>query len=268
MNIKGHIAVTSIFLIEVERIINKRENFEIDKYINSYVDFYNLLPTFSVSSSSSFVYLLYNLIFISLLIFLGSSFPDTDTWWRKKLGFWKETKNDNLSNEEQYKIKFQFAIYHRQFTHSLLLHSLILTYCIFYLGLNYKNIDLILPLYFVKILYYFELGVFTHLIADVFVGSGGIPILLKGHWKNKSARFSLKLRPNNDIVDIIFIVLYFIILFLYILLYDTNYYTLLPIVIVSVISFLFTSSYKIFWLIFFITIFNYLFFFKILNLIN
>lgn len=268
MNIKGHIAVTSIFLIEVERILNKREDFESDVYINSWVNFYNLLPTFYVDTTNSFYYLLYNLIFISLIIFLGSSFPDTDTWWRKKLGFWKEVGKEKLSEEEEYKMKYQFAIYHRQYTHSLFLHILILGYCIFYLGLNYKNYDLILPLEFVKILYYFELGVFTHLIADVFVGSGGIPILLKGHWRNKTTRLSLKLSHNNNYVDNTFIIIYFMLLFCYILLYDTNYYTLLPIVIVSIISFFFTSSYKIFWLIFSIIIFNYLFLFKILNFIN
>lgn len=264
MNIKGHIAVTSIFLIEIDRIINKKEDFEIDKYINSYVNFYNLLPTFNFHTSDNVFYIFYNIIFISLLIFLGSSFPDTDTWWRKKLGFWKEEKNTKLSDEEQYKLRFQFAVYHRQITHSLLLHILIFFYCFYYLGLNYKNIDLLLPLTFVKILFYFELGVFTHLLADVFVGSGGIPILLKGHWKNKTARLSLKLSPNNEITDIIFIIFYFLLLFSYILICDTNYYTLLPIILFSIICFFFSSSYKLFWTLFFITILNYIIILKII----
>ncbi len=264
MNIKGHIAVTSIFLIEVDRIINKKEDFGIDIYINSYVNFYNLLPTFNLNTTDNVIYFFYNIIFISLLIFLGSSFPDTDTWWRKKLGFWKEEKNTNLSDEEQYKLRFQFAVYHRQITHSLLLHSLLLFYCFYYLGLNYKNYDLLLPLTFVKILFYFELGVFTHLIADIFVGSGGIPIFFNGHWKNKSARLSLKLSPNNEITDIIFIILYFLLLFIYILIFETNYYTLLPIIIFSCICFFFSSSYKLFWTLFFISIINYIVFLKVI----
>lgn len=263
MNIKGHIAVTSIFLIEIDRIINKKEDFEIDKYINSYVNLYNLLPTFNLNIGDNLFYIFYNIIFISLLIFLGSSFPDTDTWWRKKLGLWKDdNKNLNLSNEEQYKLRFQFAVYHRQITHSLLLHSLLLFYCIYFLGFNYKNYDLLLSLFFVKILFYFEIGVFTHLIADVFVGSGGIPVLLKAHWKNKKARLSLKLSSNNSIVDITFISIYFLLLFCYILFFDNNYYTLLPIVIFSIICFFFSSSYKLFWTLFFIAIFNYIILFK------
>ena len=129
----------------------------IDKYyteINTMLNFHNI--TKSITMLSLFIALFY----------IGSLIPDLDL--KFKNFYKKEDKN-------------KLYLYHRQFTHSILLFLILFISSLSY----FPNIigDLAIGLTA------FSLGIFTHLLGDMLTGS--IPILFYGHYYNRFSRIGI-----------------------------------------------------------------------------
>jgi hypothetical protein len=138
---------------------------------------------------------LISIFLILLMVYIGGVFPDLDQTYLKPYRFAKlAQKNREQYGETEGKTKntFLYQQYHRQCTHSPL-HFIVLFGLIAYYNFSptYSNTILFL--------YYFEIGVATHLVADIFVGSGGIPSLCVAKW-NSNARIKFKILENNNVI--------------------------------------------------------------------
>lgn len=265
MNVKGHIATTGIFLIAFERIITKQEYFSYELYLNNFVHKNNLIPLFTLNdiTLSNNVLFVYNLIFISGLILMGSAFPDMDIWFGKKMGLILSVKEKREKHNKGIKYnQFDFMDVHRQITHSPIVHISLLSYSVVTFLFHYQDLTS-LQYTLISSLYYFEIGVITHLIADIFVGKGGIPLGFVRHW-NSSRRIKLNLIKNKSSIDIFMLIIFFIILTRYISKFNTgiNVLTISIIFVMVLIGFWFRSSFKLFFTFLSVFILNIILFYN------
>ena len=130
--------------------------------IGSFIALPAILDKYNILYNFNYMFNNYTIIHIGILLLLtifGATIPD----WDLKL---KYVYHD-YSGKKQY-------LYHRQITHSLFIWILF-----GYLSYNLNNIYL----------FYFVVGVYTHLIADMLTGS--IPILFYGRYYDYFSRIGL-----------------------------------------------------------------------------
>lgn len=107
----------------------------------------------------------YILLYIPAIIFyfIGVRIPDLDNYFK----FFFNKADRQLT-----------YLYHRQFTHSLLIYTGILAYILY----NYNSPFILLPIFFI-------FGILTHLLGDMLTGS--IPWAIYGHYGYRFTRIGV-----------------------------------------------------------------------------
>lgn len=132
----------------------------IDHILNTIIHNYNVFfHSFTASTINTL-----NMMLFFLFYFIGSTFPDID-----------------LKFKVFYKDPSKRYLYHRQFTHSILL-SIIMLYVSF---VWLYSINTTIASIFIGL----TLGIITHQIGDMLTGS--VPILFYGHYARRFSRFGI-----------------------------------------------------------------------------
>jgi hypothetical protein len=180
MNYKGHKS-TSLLILGISLIPLKQNPLFSFNYSNPFILHYQEQLTKVVNYLTVDLY-----IFIASFIafWIGSTIIDTiDFKILKKLinvdnlPSYDIEKDRNRDGKIVYEPKHY--LYHRQITHSVLLHLILFMGSFFFLGSNS----------YVIILFMFSFGIWTHLIMDFFTGS--IPLLFKAPYYKKFHRIGI-----------------------------------------------------------------------------